>query len=202
MDYKPDIVVWKPSLSQVILFELTVCCDTNISTASAQRQGSRLSLLRPLPRRPATPVISIHGSRGIIDLNSLRPSLQLVNVPSQGSIQWGGGGGGGGASTPNSPASTPKKFQLQYKLLWSRPYLSVKVYLEWSKMASNATLYNLKTQISPREAFIYCNTQAGFPPKILILDRTLQQSYPTTSGFDCHHSHQGILYDLLETQHC
>ena len=32
-------------------------------------------------------------------------------------------GGGGGASTPNI-------FQLQYKLLWSRPYLSVKIYLE------------------------------------------------------------------------
>ena len=42
----------------------------------------------------------------------------------------GGGGGGefysvevGEASTPNSPASTPKKFQLQYKSIWSRPYL-------------------------------------------------------------------------------
>ena len=42
----------------------------------------------------------------------------------------GGGGGGGEASTPNSLASTTKKFQLQYKLLWSRPYLSVKIYLE------------------------------------------------------------------------
>ena len=40
----------------------------------------------------------------------------------QGSIQWGGGGGG--------EASTPKKFQLQSKILWNRPYLSVKIYLE------------------------------------------------------------------------
>ena len=52
---------------------------------------------------------------------------------SQGALFWncwesirvlssGGGGGGGEASTPKSLASTPKTFQLQYKLIWSRPY--------------------------------------------------------------------------------
>ena len=62
-----------------------------------------------------------------------------------------GGGGGGGSFHPKLPSFHPKNFQLQYKLLWSRPYLSVNIYLEWSEMASNATLYNLKTQIFLRE---------------------------------------------------
>ena len=60
-------------------------------------------------------------------------------------------------STPNSPPSAPnsspstlKKFQLQCKLPQRSPYLSVKSTLNGRcKMASDITIYNLKTQISP-----------------------------------------------------
>ena len=107
----------------------------------------------------------------------------------QGSIQWGGGGG---ASTPNSLASTPKKFQLQYKLLWSRPYLSVNVYLEWSKMASNATLYNLKTQISPREACLQIPLVSMYTPALHNIyghAQTHTHTHTHTHTRACTHAH-------------
>ena len=84
LDYKPDIIVWNPSLSEVFLFELTVCYDTNTSAAYAWKTRKYIELAETITETSSSSCL-LHamqvGSRGIIDLNSLRPALQLVKCP-------------------------------------------------------------------------------------------------------------------------
>ena len=63
----------------------------------------------------------------------LKPHIKgitVIRVYIYSRVLSSGGGGGGGSFHPKLPSFHPKNFQLQYKLLWSRPYLSVNIYLE------------------------------------------------------------------------
>ena len=81
-DLRPDIVIWSDSEEDLLLFELTVCFETNI-VAAATRKADRYAQLATNARAKGYKcnVYPIQvGSRGYVDMDSFEPLRKFLKV--------------------------------------------------------------------------------------------------------------------------